>query len=1177
MDNNEIEQLITLTGERFYELIEEQYGKSVGKILRYHDIDCYSILSQIDKHALIDLFEKPNDEHSTSELIDLKKEICNISHESISLKIGTKNKIILLLKSSQEIVKKRRLQLVYEARLNRLDKRRSTSSSSTNNSASDSENNLGKYHALLEESIIQLLRQLKNNIHGTTYTNVSANDFKVIIGNTSDFITPVCSVQCICGDRIKLYLKNYRFQLSNLTKHLKTINHKSPLIVNNKNHDLGDPEVLDQTDSDDPILRSENDRSTTQNNLSERVHIDNDDSDKSTSVTIKKSQSQKSRTQSGNNKNIGLSAKTTKNRYDEQPSTHTLPREGETQSSISFIPSLKPKKQLVNTQRQQTSNLPFNNQHLKSLREQNLNQNNSSQSQKRKFDENEKQNEAPLSKKLNKIISEKNISCSNINSSDILSALLSTIELNSHRSPNNFRYSNPSLRFAACLFIVSGVYVYEYLRINFKFLLPSIETVKNYYNHNPFSEAEFRYDESKMYLDSIQCQFVFLSEDCSAIIPRVEYDSTLNSFNGFVTPIADGKPVENAFNCQSFEEFKHLIETKPRANLVNVHLLQPISDSNLYVTPSATVLSAYGTDNKITAIDILKRWLMIYQELHSRNIRVLGFSTDGDPKYLRAMRLASNFFVKTQTLNIYNDKLSFTVKIPSAWSSWYFFSPTQLFLFMQDGIHLCTKIRNRLLSPNAQLKMGIFTVSVKHLYQLIKTKNKIDHNLSKSDINVRDKQNFSSCQKISDDKVLNLLLLNDHYKATFNYLLILNLLIVAYTQTKVCLSTRIYYAWIVLFFIRLWRIWLYKTKKKRKASTGNKKRNEQSYFITSNALMSIELNAHCLIYVYLLIEQKLVPASTANCIHLFSSQPCENVFRDARALSGIYTTRINFTMKQFLQRINKLNALTELRQFESTNTHERITFPVHHKIKRLTHETESSNMDEDGDFNSDNVETIIHRAYEVAQQMVVFVGMSKDLIKYNLFNIEESSHMAQTLFNLNILTESEILVLDGRDTEDSDEEGGFNEYEEEDNDDDEEDCTEDDDEEDGTEDEEEEDLTENDDEEDGFEKDDHAEDGDVEDCIDEDVVEEINENVYDYCSSEDDPQPTPSFENLESTSYSGLRLIQSVSRTNAHKYFSINIHKKKMFLHKATATWYLQDRQTHLSSDRLQRVQLKKD
>ncbi|CAF1525730.1 unnamed protein product, partial [Rotaria magnacalcarata] len=75
-------------------------------------------------------------------------------------------------------------------------------------------------------------------------------------------------------------------------------------------------------------------------------------------------------------------------------------------------------------------------------------------------------------------------------------------------------------------------------------------------------------------------------------------------------------------------------------------------------------------------------------------------------------------------------------------------------------------------------------------------------------------------------------------------------------------------------------------------------------------------------------------------------------------------------MKQFLQRINKLNALTELKQFESTNEHEKIMFPVHHKIKRLTNETKSNNIDEDVDFNSDHVEAIILRAYEAAQHMV---------------------------------------------------------------------------------------------------------------------------------------------------------------------------------------------------------------
>ncbi|CAF1446624.1 unnamed protein product, partial [Rotaria magnacalcarata] len=49
------------------------------------------------------------------------------------------------------------------------------------------------------------------------------------------------------------------------------------------------------------------------------------------------------------------------------------------------------------------------------------------------------------------------------------------------------------------------------------------------------------------------------------------------------------------------------------------------------------------------------------------------------------------------------------------------------------------------------------------------------------------------------------------------------------------------------------------------------------------------------------------------------------------------------------------------------------------------------------------------------------------------------------------------------------------------------------------------------------EDDDRAEDADVEDC-----VEELNEVFHDYCLSEDDPQPTAGFENLRTTSYSGI-------------------------------------------------------
>jgi hypothetical protein len=312
----------------------------------------------------------------------------------------------------------------------------------------------------------------------------------------------------------------------------------------------------------------------------------------------------------------------------------------------------------------------------------------------------------------------------------------------------------------------------------------------------------------------------------------------------------------------------------------------------------------------------------------------------------------------------------------------------------------------------------------------------------------------------------------------------------------------------------MWRIWLYKTKRTRKFSPTIQKRIEQNFFITSNALISIELNAHCLIYVYLLIEQKLIPESTASSMHLFSSQPCENVFRDARALSGIYSTRINFTMKQFLQRINKLNALTELKQFESNNMKEKINFPVHHKVKQHTVEVNSNNVEEGDDYNLENVEKIIILAYETAQEMVVSVGMNKDLVKYNLFNIEESSNMAQKLLKLNCLTESEILVLDTRDNEDSDDEGGFNEGDFDEGDFDEGDLGGD---AEGNDDYESDGIDEN-----CCEEDDHPEDGDIEDYIDEDGDEALNENIYDHYSSEDDPQPTPSFENLQATSYSGV-------------------------------------------------------
>ncbi|CAF5113713.1 unnamed protein product, partial [Rotaria sp. Silwood1] len=59
------------------------------------------------------------------------------------------------------------------------------------------------------------------------------------------------------------------------------------------------------------------------------------------------------------------------------------------------------------------------------------------------------------------------------------------------------------------------------------------------------------------------------------------------------------------------------------------------------------ILSAYGTNGKFTARDILQRWLKIFDFCLERNIRILGYSTDCDPRSLNAMRNAMGFFSKS--------------------------------------------------------------------------------------------------------------------------------------------------------------------------------------------------------------------------------------------------------------------------------------------------------------------------------------------------------------------------------------------------------------------------------------------------------------------------------------------------------------------------------------------------
>ncbi len=83
-----------------------------------------------------------------------------------------------------------------------------------------------------------------------------------------------------------------------------------------------------------------------------------------------------------------------------------------------------------------------------------------------------------------------------------------------------------------------------------------------------------------------------------------------------------------------------------------------------------------------------------------------------------------------------------------------FLKPRQLFVCFQDGIRLCTKLRNRLLFSKTIFLMGKQYASVNYRIQLINNYSKIDHCLTISDVCQKDKQNFLSFEKISSAAAL---------------------------------------------------------------------------------------------------------------------------------------------------------------------------------------------------------------------------------------------------------------------------------------------------------------------------------------------------------------------------------------------------------------------------------------
>lgn len=265
-------------------------------------------------------------------------------------------------------------------------------------------------------------------------------------------------------------------------------------------------------------------------------------------------------------------------------------------------------------------------------------------------------------------------------------------------------------------------------------------------------------------------------------------------------------------------------------------------------------------------------------------IKVTSISADGDARLLTSMKHSYNSMISQLSSDVLNN-----------------LSREQLTSYIQDTYHVATKLRNRLQKPSILLPMGSKQVSITHLKILISTCPKERHGLVETDICPDDRQNYASFEKITQDRVLKAL--ECHImdsEATVQYLRLSRNITKAFTDENMKPLERVNLLWHPLYFFRAWRKWIQK----------NENYNAEKNFISTNAFSCIELNAYGMLH--LITKFRDAGQSHLFLPQMFNSQHCESTFRQFRSMTTANWTRINFTMLELLNMINRIEMQNEI-------------------------------------------------------------------------------------------------------------------------------------------------------------------------------------------------------------------------------------------------------------------------
>lgn len=173
--------------------------------------------------------------------------------------------------------------------------------------------------------------------------------------------------------------------------------------------------------------------------------------------------------------------------------------------------------------------------------------------------------------------------------------------------------------------------------------------------------------------------------------------------------------------------------------------------------------------------------------------------------------------------------------------------------------------------------------------------------LLESDLEQTDKMSVKTFHKLIDRRVASQLKKYPGTNGTVAYIALMDAVYQSFENDTLTPLQRIEEIWFATFFIRVWHHWIKEHETLRL----------DEHFITDNAELGIEINAHTIINYLLFCKQLNEPSLFLPT--LMNSQHNERSFANARSMTGVQNTVINFDILEYLNKATRFEFMDELR------------------------------------------------------------------------------------------------------------------------------------------------------------------------------------------------------------------------------------------------------------------------